>query len=431
MVTLSDLEQPVSGNNTIDSLLGDGPLWEYLVPAQTALTFAFAESDVVSEDSEYVETPLPQSQRDAVFTALAHATDVTGIQFDQISDPLTADLVFAGADLDSETAGMTVWASGYFFMDEPDTDDDPVTEYSIDAFIYMDNSENDYSAEMEVGEYGYYVLIHELGHALGLKHPGHYEPTDVPPYLPDADDTMDNTVMSYNEGNDGPPSVFQEYDLLALDYLYGGDGLGGTSGVVADSDADGDGDDTMDAGEGDDTTDDDDIAPDDDDTATDDDDIAGDDDADESEDDTPETDGGGDDTAMPDLGSDSDVINLQRGIVGAGTGDDVYLVSGSLIDDGTDITLSDGQGTNYLQFIAGLQIASSAVAANTLQLTTDDGAVITVLDASGFTYVLGGNPLAGTFGPQQDFETFVTETLGYDALPTTGTDTSDTGITIA
>lgn len=129
--------------------------------------------------------------------------------------------------------------------------------------------------------------------------------------------------------------------------------------------------------------------------------------------------GGGTVTDFDDLGEGADVVNVQRGIVGMGEGNDVYVLAGPLLDDDAEITISDGQGDNFVQMIDGLTIVESAVASNTARLTLDNGAEITILDAGGFTYVLGGSPTSGTFGDQVDFEGFVTDVLGYDELPTT------------
>ncbi|NRB19353.1 MAG: matrixin family metalloprotease [Rhodobacteraceae bacterium] len=72
--------------------------------------------------------------------------------------------------------------------------------------------------DMDAGEYGYQVNLHELGHALGLAHPHDGDIT-----LLDAYDTQPNTVMTYN--------IEQPYtaklgplDVQALQHLYGGAG---------------------------------------------------------------------------------------------------------------------------------------------------------------------------------------------------------------
>ncbi|HWJ95025.1 MAG TPA: DUF4214 domain-containing protein [Telluria sp.] len=68
------------------------------------------------------------------------------------------------------------------------------------------------------------VAMHELGHALGLKHPFSHPDADgdtgIGPYLPAAEDHVSATVMSYT-GEPNDASVFARFDLAALQYLYG------------------------------------------------------------------------------------------------------------------------------------------------------------------------------------------------------------------
>jgi len=67
------------------------------------------------------------------------------------------------------------------------------------------------------------AVLHEVGHAIGLKHPGNYVGGGGAsgPYLPANLDSTDNTVMSYNPGKHGYPWAPQVYDILAARYLYG------------------------------------------------------------------------------------------------------------------------------------------------------------------------------------------------------------------
>jgi len=81
-------------------------------------------------------------------------------------------------------------------------------------------------------------------------------------------------------------------------------------------------------------------------------------------------------------------------VVGAGAGDDLYIVSPDLLTDGQAVQISDTQGTNTLQLTDGLSIASSQVANDALLLTLSNGAEITLLGSSTFLFDVGGAPLA-------------------------------------
>ena len=77
------------------------------------------------------------------------------------------------------------------------------------------------------GSEGYGTLLHEIGHALGLKHPGDYNAgsagSGLPGnYLSAAEDNESYTVMSYTAPAGGQQrDWYGMYDLLALKTLYG------------------------------------------------------------------------------------------------------------------------------------------------------------------------------------------------------------------
>lgn len=56
-------------------------------------------------------------------------------------------------------------------------------------------------------------------------------------------------------------------------------------------------------------------------------------------------------------------------VVGAGAGNDTYVLSPSTLSANQEVTISDTQGANKLQLIGGLTIASSSVASNGVELT--------------------------------------------------------------
>lgn len=107
-------------------------------------------------------------------------------------------------------------------------------------------------------------------------------------------------------------------------------------------------------------------------------------------------------------------------VVGAGLGDDTYVLSPSTLSANQVIRISDAQGANKLQLIGGLTIASSTVASNAVLLTLSNGAKVTVLGADTFSYEVGGNPLTGTAGTVQTYAQFATTTLGAASVPAAG-----------
>ena len=117
-------------------------------------------------------------------------------------------------------------------------------------------------------------------------------------------------------------------------------------------------------------------------------------------------------------------INILQGTdlltVGAGAGNDRYILDASTLNPNQRITLSDTQGTNTLQLAGGLAIVSSLVANDSLQLTLINGAVITVLGASSFRFQTGGNAINGTGGTIQTYADFATLSLGLTGVPVSG-----------
>ena len=90
---------------------------------------------------------------------------------------------------------------------------------------------------MQPGQEGYYVLLHEIGHALGLQHPLAPSDTSGATVLLDAFNTMANTIM-VDQLTGGPawPSWYGNFDMQALRYLYGAKAYAGndTTYIIAD-----------------------------------------------------------------------------------------------------------------------------------------------------------------------------------------------------
>jgi serralysin len=99
--------------------------------------------------------------------------------------------------------------------------------------VFLDNKALPYQLNplgfFGVGGYSMELVLHEIGHALGLKHPhddgGNGKPTFSALGLASLD-TDYNTVMSYNAENPwwidwGNPTTPMPIDILAIQYLYG------------------------------------------------------------------------------------------------------------------------------------------------------------------------------------------------------------------
>ncbi len=140
-------------------------------------------------------------QQTAVRAALAKYSDIAGLTFTEVADSTNVQLRFFRDDLKSVGSSSS---AGYTWL--PTNGDVHINT------IYPD---------LSAGNYGFEVLIHEIGHALGFKHSGNTGAnSDEGPFLPSSEDNTHNTVMSYNLT--APNMVDMAlFDKAAIHYIYG------------------------------------------------------------------------------------------------------------------------------------------------------------------------------------------------------------------
>jgi len=129
----------------------------------------------------------------------------------------------------------------------------------------------------------------------------------------------------------------------------------------------------------------------------------------------------------------NNIVILQNdnpNVIGAGPGDDTYILNPSLLTSARTFTLSDTQGSNVIQLAAGLQIASSSLTSNALRLTLTNGARVDVFGADSFRYAACGNAAAGLNPTPVTFATFATATLGVAVPANASTIVNGSAVTI-
>lgn len=174
--------------------------------------------------------PMSNTQQAAVRSAFEYLSSLIGVTFVESSTPGSADINLGTNNQAAKNS------SGY--ANVPNGSGDHA------AFLFLDNSLGNSNTTLTQGSYGWQTLIHELGHTLGLKHPGNYNAGGggTPgPYLPSALDNRAYTLMSYNNApaslkvtttahangsysysaNTLNDSTYMMYDIAALQFLYG------------------------------------------------------------------------------------------------------------------------------------------------------------------------------------------------------------------
>src|SRR5215207_276727 len=150
---------PAAGN---DGALQYGVKWGLVYGTGVTLTYSFPGGtawfiDPYSEFDSW--SPLASSEKSAVRTALAEWGSVANLTFIEVDDGknIVGDLRFALTDVAGDEA-----AHAYLPWDSPEGGD-----------VWFKNGEWHRKADSSVkkGSYDYLTILHEVGHAIGLKHP--------------------------------------------------------------------------------------------------------------------------------------------------------------------------------------------------------------------------------------------------------------------
>ncbi|MEH6437714.1 DUF4214 domain-containing protein [Massilia sp. DD77] len=227
MATVSEvLNTPLSGMTHIDALLDKGPDWNYLTSSANVNTIYYTFSIASgNEEGRSGQEAFSATQQTAARGAFGYLQQLTGISFVETGSGTSAQIHLANVNLeDSRTTGLCSWSSPYSYTGNT------LSSYDADAWVYLDNAEwRAQNQSLAPGGDGYETLLHELGHALGLKHPFEAEPENGA-VLSASEDNTSNTLLSYDAAG-GPYSAYSPYDIAALNWLYGGDGLRGALGI--------------------------------------------------------------------------------------------------------------------------------------------------------------------------------------------------------
>ncbi len=187
--------------------------------AVTEITFSFMTALPTyanpSQDGNNFSV-MTNEQKTVVREILTSISSLFEINFTEMTDSASA---YGQLRFGNNAQGNTV---GYAYYPDQSLGDSA-------GDLYINNaSEVPQTAGVTPGTDAYSTLIHEIGHTLGLKHPGNYNAAESAdpsanegPFLTDIEDSELFSIMSYTEQNQGLERInLGPYDYAALSYLY-------------------------------------------------------------------------------------------------------------------------------------------------------------------------------------------------------------------
>ena len=145
-------------------------------------------------------TPLNYEQQNAVISVTNELNKIIDTQLKYV--PTDGMIEFNIVQTDANTAGFSFYPGTYY-------------DYEGDVFLSNDFNKTPELFGLEPSQYGRLTIAHELGHAMGLKHPfeGNVRLTEG------INDDTNHSIMSYTSVNDYVPKLSFSSDKIYMDYI--------------------------------------------------------------------------------------------------------------------------------------------------------------------------------------------------------------------
>ncbi|UJP04739.1 MAG: M10 family metallopeptidase C-terminal domain-containing protein [Nitrosomonas sp.] len=210
----------ITNDYRVDAILAGSDIrWGTGNDASIQLTYSFMAAlpdyaDPVRDGNTF--TVMTAEQKTAVREIFAMLSSQFNITFTEVADSVSSyGLLRLGNNAQSNTVGYAYYPDASLGDNAGD--------------LYINNTASAAQIKnVKPGTNAYSTLIHEIAHALGLKHPGNYNAVsgsgydiNQGPYLSGAEDSELFSILSYTPHSQGLERInLAPYDYAALSYLY-------------------------------------------------------------------------------------------------------------------------------------------------------------------------------------------------------------------
>jgi serralysin len=213
---VNSIQDPIQANGAPASVNAQLDVWNTSGAAPFTMTYQFETAqpaDLWMSFSNW--TAINAAEQAAIRSVLDEYQSVANVRF--VEDDVTADpdINFGKVSLSAGVGGIGGWSFNVGWDGNGN-----ITSRTMDHFAVFNNTFDLTDANNRS------LLLHEIGHAMTLKHPGPYdvEGTIPPgPYLPAGEDSNKYTVMSYTVDPDNglKSDHLMLYDIAALQARWG------------------------------------------------------------------------------------------------------------------------------------------------------------------------------------------------------------------